>query len=115
MEEWSNGHQVLYQAGQLGYVVLEIDAAKSARCRLDVWFTRARDYGIVEVSLDGQTVGQPFDGFSSAVVPSGPIEFGFVDLSAGKHRLRFRAIDKNPESNAYLMGIDCLRLTPVEE
>jgi hypothetical protein len=115
MEQWSNGHQILIQPRHNDYVVLEFELAKAARCLLEVWFTRASDYGIVEVSLDGQRVGQLFDGFSSAVVPSGPIEFGVVDMSAGKHRLRFRAIDKNPKSSSYLMGIDCLRLTPVEE
>jgi WD40 repeat protein/serine/threonine protein kinase len=113
-EQWSNGHQILIQPRQNDYVVLEFELAKAARCLLEVWFTRASDYGIVEVSLDGQRVGQLFDGFSSTVVPSGPIEFGVVDVSAGTHRLRFRAIDKNPQSSSYLMGIDCLRLTPVE-
>jgi WD40 repeat protein/serine/threonine protein kinase/tetratricopeptide (TPR) repeat protein len=115
MEQWSNGHQILCQYRQNDYVVLEFELAKAARCRLEVWFTRASDYGIVEVSLDGQRVGQLFDGFSPAVVPSGPIEFGVSDMSAGKHRLRFRAIDRNPKSSAYMMGIDCLRLSPVEE
>jgi hypothetical protein len=70
----------------------------------------APDYGIVEVSMDDMKVGQPFDGFHAAVVPSGKIELGTVALSAGAHRIRFTAIDKNPKSANFFMGIDCLTL-----
>jgi hypothetical protein len=60
-----------------------------------------------------RTVGPPFDGLQPAVFPSGKIEFGTLTLDKGPHRLRFTAVDKNPKSTNYFMGIDCLKLEPV--
>jgi len=45
-------------------------------------------------------------------VPSSLIDFGVMQLSAGKHLLEFRVEQKNPDAAAYLLGIDCLVLRP---
>jgi hypothetical protein len=112
---WSNGEQLFCSGGKRGYVDLDIlaDGALEDRYRLDIYFTRAPDYGMVEVSLDGKKLGEIFDGFDEEVVPSGKIEFGEVELTKGHHCLRFTVIDKNPRSTNYFMGIDCLDLKPV--
>jgi hypothetical protein len=74
----------------------------------------ADDYGIVQVSLDGKKVGGPFDGFNSAVTPSGKIGFGTLELTVGAHRVRFTAVGKNARSKNYYMGIDYLEQRPVK-
>jgi serine/threonine-protein kinase len=77
---------------------------------LDIAFARAGDYGIAAVSLDGKRVGRAFDGYHEFVSPSGLVAFGVMQLSEGRHRLRFTAVDKNPKSKGCFMGIDYLTL-----
>jgi hypothetical protein len=112
-ENWSNGKQLACEPRKGGFVGLEVDVPQSGRYRLDVHFTKAPDSGLVETSLDGRRVGPVFDGYHETVVPSGQIEYGTFDLAEGPHRLRFTAVGKDPKSKNYRMGIDCVRLMPV--
>jgi hypothetical protein len=107
---WSNGRQLFCYTNQGGYVELELDSSRPGRYLLDISFTRAPDYGIVAVSLDGEKIGETFDGYHQDVSPSGLIAFGAVELGEGRHHLRFVAVDKNAKSTGYLMGIDYLTL-----
>ena len=77
---------------------------------LYAYFTKARDYGIVQAKLDGKPVGQPFDGYCRDVARSDRIELGIVELAAGKHELTFEVTGKNPESKGYLVGVDAILL-----
>jgi hypothetical protein len=113
--QWSNGRQLFCRARQGGYVELALDVARAGEYALDIYFTRAPDYGRVEVSVDGKPVGAVFDGFHANVVPSGKIPFGHLALAAGRHRLRFRVVGKHGESTGYYLGIDCLVLMPVRK
>lgn len=109
-ERWSNESQ-LFCPGELGaYVVLEFDVADDGNYELEVYFTKAPDYGIVEVLVDDRQVGERFDGYSPNVEPSGRVSMGTVKLSKGKHTITFRVVGKNEKSTNYFMGIDCIRL-----
>jgi tetratricopeptide (TPR) repeat protein len=110
---WSNGRQLFCRAQQGGYVELEAHCPEAGRYQLAVGLTRADDFGIVQVSLDGQKVGEPFDGFHSVVEPSGKIKLGAVELTRGAHRVRFTVVGKNARSKQHYMGIDYLELRPV--
>ena len=112
-ENWSGGRQLFCHTHQGGFVEFEVNLPREGPYRLDVGLTRSFNYGVVEVALDGRTVGARFDGFHDAVFPPDKVECGVFDLRAGSHRLRFTAVDKNEKSRDYFMGIDCLRLTPV--
>jgi hypothetical protein len=111
---WSGGRQLFCRARDGGYVELEAHCPGAGRYQLAVGLTRADDFGIVQVSLDGQKVGEPFDGFNRAVVPSGKIELGAVELTRGAHRVRFTVVGKNARSKQHYMGIDYLELRPVK-
>jgi WD40 repeat protein/tRNA A-37 threonylcarbamoyl transferase component Bud32 len=113
-ENWGNGHQLLCATHKEGYVELGVAVPKSGVFQLKVHFTRAPNYGVVQVSMDGKPVGQPVDGFQPRVVPSARVELGEVYLVHGEHRLRFEAVDKNPQSTGFLMGLDCVELLPRE-
>jgi D-arabinan exo alpha-(1,3)/(1,5)-arabinofuranosidase (non-reducing end) len=91
-------------------VVLQLKVMEGGRYEVAIYFTRAADYGIVEVELDGKRIGQPFNGYHEGVTPSGKVSFGEIDLSAGDHRLTFRSGEKDPRSSNYFMGIDCIGL-----
>ncbi len=113
-KRWSNDQQLFGAAAKGDHVTLGVDVPITAHYRLDIFFTKASDYGIVEIALDGKPVGERFDGFNKAVVPSGKVSFGNVHLTEGVHELRFTAVEKNGESSNYFLGIDCLELKPVD-
>ena len=85
----------------------------TAEYQLEIYFTRAPDYGQVQVAIDGKPVGSVFDGFYHEVAPAGQLAVGNVDLRQGTHRLRFTSVGKNERSTGWHMGVDCLELVPV--
>jgi hypothetical protein len=111
---WSNDRHLFCKSSREGYVELEVELAWGGEYRLDVYFTKASDYGIAEVRVDGRKVGEPFDGYDGRVRPSGKVTLGTLRLTEGAHRVRFTAVGKNPRSTHYYMGIDCLDFTPVK-
>src|SRR5262249_58870491 len=53
-ENWSNGKQLFCEPRKGGFVELEVDVPQSGRYRLDLHFTKARDYGLGGTSLRGR-------------------------------------------------------------
>ena len=112
---WSGDTQIFFRPAKAGaHVTLEVAVAKAGRYALDVYYTKAVDYGIVQLKVDGKPVGKPFDGFNRGVIPSGKVACGTLDLAAGKHQLRFEVTGKNAAATGHFLGIDCLTLQPVQ-
>ena len=112
---WSEGQQLfcLSQAGpQSVRVRLQVETAGLQR--LELYATRAPDYGILEVMLDGVPIGGAYDAWAPAVLASGPIPLGEVRFEAGSHELTFVTRAKNPASSAFHLGLDALVMLPVE-
>jgi hypothetical protein len=112
-EHWSNGKDLHAATPKGGFAELQVDVPETGRYRLAVCFSQSWDYGLVETALDGRKVGGLFDGWHDpAKPPTEKVEFGVFELREGPHRLRFTAVDKNPQSVDYKMGIDYVQLTP---
>jgi hypothetical protein len=111
--QWSNGRQLFCPAQKGGYVDLEVELEETGDYLLDIYITKAPDYGKLRVSLDGKEFEKTFDGFNPRVIPPEKVNFGKAALTKGTHTLRFQAVDKNPQSSNYYMGIDCLVFTPL--
>jgi hypothetical protein len=107
---WSQGKQLFCVAKNGGWVELGFNVAKAGRYRLRALATAAPDYGKVRVALDGKTVGKLFDLYCDRVSPSDSLELGTVELTAGRHTLRFTAVDKREVSSNYFFGIDAIDL-----
>ena len=86
---------------------------RAARYEVSVGLTKARDYGIVQLSLDGKKAGEPIDLYNPDVVPSGPIALGVYDLAQGRHDLTVEIVGANPKAEkSYMFGISELELKP---
>ena len=79
---------------------------KTGKYEISTRYTEAIDYAIVQAFLDGQPIGPKFDCFHEGVILADPLTLGTVDLTEGRHVLRFQAVGKNEKSTNYLMGID---------
>ena len=83
--------------------------------KLVLQLTKARDYGIVQLHLDGAKLGEPLDLYNPTVVPTGALDMGTRQLTKGQHRLTLELVGANPKAvKAYMAGLDYLKLDPVK-
>ncbi|MEY2929668.1 MAG: hypothetical protein RL033_417, partial [Pseudomonadota bacterium] len=109
---WSEGRQLFCGAPGPQSVTLKLPVEHSGLQRLELYATRAPDFGIVEVYLDGVRLGA-FDAWSLGVLASGAIPLGERMLRAGTHELSFVVRAKNPASTGFQLGIDAITLLPL--
>ncbi|MFI8085418.1 DNRLRE domain-containing protein [Kitasatospora sp. NPDC086009] len=111
---WSGGGQVFLAADAVGdNASFRISVPEEGTYQLGALLTKAADYGIVQLSIDGQNVGAPFDGYSAAVTTT-PFAAGPTGrLARGDHELRLTVTGKNPAAVApsYQAGLDRVTLT----
>jgi hypothetical protein len=111
---WTRGRQLFCAAKRGGSVELLFDVRQAGRYRVRLLATAAPDYGKIGVALDGAAVPAAFDLYCGRVSPSGPLELGPHELSAGKHRLRCTVLGKNSASGNFYFGLDAIDLLAVQ-
>jgi hypothetical protein len=92
---------------------LSFSVPTSGTYDLALTLTEASDYGILTASVDGNQVGEPFDGYSPAVAVSQPVDFGDVSLSAGTHDLTLTTTGAAASAAGFKIGLDLLQLNLV--
>ncbi len=109
---WSGGAQLWFRPSDAPeHVTLSFDVPQDGSYAVTGVLTRAPDYGIVELALDGTTVGAPFDGYdANGVAVSPPLDYGTHVLGASQHTLTLTVTGKNPAAANYLAGLDYLDL-----
>ena len=113
---WSNDAHLWWTDAKPGdKLTLELPVAKPGKFRLMMNMTKAPDYGVVQLSLDGKKLGDPIDLFHPSVIPSGEVEMGMHELSAGSHALLVEITGANDKAlKSYMFGLDYVKLTPTE-
>jgi len=111
---WGAGRQLFCRAQRGGFVTLAISNRRAGRYRLRVLATAAPDFGVVRVALDGKHLGHDINLYSGRVCPSGSIDLGAIDLTAGRHALRFTSVGRDPASANAWFGLDAVELAAAE-
>ena len=107
---WSNGSQLWIHGTKAGdKVVLEFGVPTTGTYKLSTVLTKAADYGIAKVSVDGNSPAT-FDGYVPSGVTNQKVNLGNATLAAGKHQLNVVITGKNQAAIGYLVGIDLLDL-----
>lgn len=92
---------------------LAVPVATPGKYRLRAVMTKARDYGVVQLHLDGQKLGAPIDLYNPSVIPTEPIDLGVQGLAQGEHKLTVEIVGANPKAvKAYMFGLDQVLLEP---
>jgi hypothetical protein len=109
---WLNDRQLWWtNARPKDRLDLAVPVAAAGRYELVVHLTKAVDYAIVQMSLDGQPLGGPIDLFNDGVIPTGPISLGKHALTEGSHKLTVEIVGANPRAMpAFMFGIDRIEL-----
>ncbi len=111
-EKWSDNAQLWWTGAKPGdRLELALPVAKTGHYQVLAQFTKAADYGIVQLSLDGEKVGSPMDFFHDGVVPTGELDLGTRELSAGPHQLTVEIMGANPKAvKSFMFGLDYAKL-----
>lgn len=106
------GHHLWIQpCGHNGFVDIAVWVPEEGEYRIETRLTTSWDYAIVQAFLDGQPIGERMDTFTEQVLMAPPVVLTRAHLTAGRHVLRFQAVDKNEASAGYLMGIDYVKVS----
>ena len=110
---WSNNAQLFWGASQVGQVLsLALDVPFDATFAVELYMTRAPDFGNLDVVIDTGRTGFAFAGFSPKVLSSGPLQMGKFTLKAGRHTMTFRVTGRYKDSKGYAAGVDRIRMYP---
>ena len=112
-DRWSGNDHLWWTGAKKGdRLTLEIDVQANGMSDIEIVFTKAADYGVVQMWLDKQPLGGPVDLYDTQVVTTGVITFKDLDLARGPHQLAFEILGKNPKAKpAMMVGIDYVRVT----
>ena len=111
--KWSGGSQLWWTGAKPhDTLTLALPVAKPGKFAVKIVLTQARDYGIIDIALDGQPVLTDWDGFNAdRVILSDELDLGTHDLTAGEHKLTFTLKGKNPAAiPSHMVGLDYVKL-----
>jgi len=111
-EQWSNGAHLWWIGTKPGDKLdLALPVKQVGKYRLGMQLTKAPDYGIVQLYLDGQKLGEPIDLYHESVVATGLLAMGEHDLTAGDHKLTVEIVGANDKAiKNYMFGLDYVKL-----
>ena len=116
-DRWSGTDHLWWTGAKPGdRLVLNFSAPADGKYELFAVMTKARDYGIVQLSIDGTQAIQPIDLFNSPdVITTGIVSLGTHQLKAGEHQLAIEITGANPKAvKGYMFGLDYLYLAERE-
>jgi hypothetical protein len=93
-------------------LTLQLPAPADGTYELIGYFTRAKDYGKIELSAGDQALQPTVNLYNPDVSATGPISFGKVTLKKGDNPLTIKVVGKDDASTNYLVGIDAFVLKP---
>ena len=107
-DKWSKNDHLWWTGAKPGdklEVALPVKA--DGRYDMSVILTKARDYGVVQLSLDGKKIGEPIDLYNPQVIRTDAIPLGTVELTKGDHVLGVEIVGKNEKAlPSYMFGLD---------
>lgn len=114
---WSGDAQLFFAAREKdSFVTIEVPSVeKEGHYLIEVYYTLSYDYGLVELSIDDRKIGKATDCYAPRVKSPIKVTYGPVRLEAKPHQVTFTVIEKNPASQGYKLGIDCLKFKLVSE
>ncbi len=111
--QWSGGSHLWWTGAKPGAkLTIAFKATKSGKQKVSAVFTKAPDYGIVSITLDGKpTAIAEYDLYDPQVIPTGLESLGEFDLTAGDHSLEVTITGSNANARpSHMFALDYLKL-----
>jgi hypothetical protein len=111
----NEAHRWWYGAAPGDHLTVTFPVPDAGKYRVLFRGVIARDYGIVQLHVNGTPAGGPVDGYHDSVTVSEEIDLGEFVLSKGDQQLRIEIVGTNPNAIAkHMFGLDYVRLVPVD-
>lgn len=114
---WSGNAQLWWRDGKPGDVLeLEFLVEKEGKYEVHLAGTKAVDYGVHSLLLNGEPLAKPVDFYQpTGVSHTGDLKLGVAALKKGANRFQIGIEGANPKAvKNYMFGIDYLRLIEVK-
>ena len=114
-EDASDGKHLWWRGAQpKDELVLGFEVPKAGKYQVFGRFLKAVDYGIVQLSVNGEKAGAPIDFYNEGIVLSPEILLGTFDLKEGENQISATITGANDKAvKSYMIGLDYLLLKPV--
>ncbi|MBN2138281.1 MAG: DUF2961 domain-containing protein [Sedimentisphaerales bacterium] len=111
-QAWSEEAHLWWTGAKTGDTLeLAVPVAKAGTYRLKTQLTKAVDYGIVQLYLNGEKLGDSIDLFNNGVIATGQIDLGVHKLDKGQAVLKAEIVGANEKAvKAYMVGLDYVLL-----
>lgn len=120
-QDWdgvSDGKHLWWNAGMKpgDKIVVAFEAPKAGKYRVMARFLRAKDYGIHQLAINGQSAGEPIDFYSPDVRISKEMDMGVHELKQGENQLSVTVVGANAKAEGvkYMFGLDYVLLKAAE-
>lgn len=117
-DKWSGKSQLFWTGAEPGDTLeLDLPVDKGGIYELEMVMTRAGDYGVVQLLLDDEPLGEPIDLYEPDTVrTTGVLKWEGRMLESGSHRLQVKIVGSHPQAKpSHMFGLDYVRLNPVTE
>jgi hypothetical protein len=102
---WEGGELVMIGKRKGDWLSFTCRMGRPDREEIQAWLTTGPDRAIVQLYVDDQPVGKPIDLYSTVTVPGEKTALGIKDLARGMRTYKLVAVDKNPRSTGYSIGL----------
>ncbi len=112
-DQWSDGDQLWWTGAKPGdRLSVEIPDVEAGEYSIELVLTQAADYGIVQLWLDGEKLGEPIDLYHGpAVITTGVVSFPPRRFDQGNHRLTAEIVGANAQAaQSFMFGLDYIQL-----
>ena len=93
-------------AEETGSLTVPIEAPYRDVYEIRAVLTRGQEYGHVQLSVNGTTVGTPYDCYSPEPIAGTLVSFGTAPLNAGENQIVLSTVGKASEATGYKIGVD---------
>ena len=115
-DHWSGNDHLWWTGAKPGdRLSLEIPVEFDGAYDFEIVLTRARDYGMVKLSLGDTVLESGLDLYNDPeVMTTGVLSYSGVALKKGEQRLTFEVTGSNPEAvKGFMVAVDYVRLIPL--
>ncbi len=109
-DNWSGETQLWVGGGPGDSVTIALPVEKAGHYQLSAYLTMAPDFGKIEITLDGERLGDTIDLYAPKVIASGRVKLTARSLKAGQHTIQIKITGKNQVSTGTAFGIDCFEI-----
>jgi hypothetical protein len=115
---WTKNDQLWWTDAKPGdRLDIELKAKQTGKYRIKAAMTKAIDYAIVQVSVDGRKLGDPINLYNETVIRTQPLlDLGVCELKEGDHTLSIKIVGADEKAKkSYMVGLDDVVLEAIPQ